>query len=166
MRVLATLLMSALVLLAAPALAQAAWTRFSYPEAGFSAEFPKEPRFSLAADDGGAMTDRRTYMVEAGDHALMVLSVKTATLTLEALKVITTQATAMDGRTLISQKTVTLQDATGLETLLRTKEGNLILHRIFYRDGRLLQFLVIFGPRTDPETIGRKFHSSVTLLPG
>lgn len=165
MRALATLLMSALMLLAAPALAQTAWTRFSYPEAGFSAEFPKEPRFSLAADDSGAMTDRRTYAVSGGDHALMVVSVKSAALNLEALRTITNQATAMDGRTLISQKTVTVQDATGLETLLRTKEGNLILHRVFYRDGRLLQFLAIVGPQTDPEIIGRKFHSSVTLLP-
>ncbi len=165
MRLFTALTMSALVLLAAPAMARETWTRFSYPEAGFSAELPEEPRLTLGPDEGVAMKDRRTFAVEKPGCVLMAVSAMSPVIGPDALKRAAEGAAGRAERTMISHKAITVRGETGYETVVRSKSGNLMLQQLVYSNGRLLQFMVGVGPGGDVEACGRRFLDSVILLP-
>lgn len=155
--------MTALFVLAVAPAARGAetWTRYNYPEAGFSAEFPGKPTFERGPDTDFT-TDRQTYVVEGETAGFVVKSARaTTTLVLADLKRVVLAASRMEGRTLVSQKTVTLEGETGLESVIRARDGSRILHIIYFHDGRLLQFMVAVGADDDLETLGRRFARSI-----
>jgi hypothetical protein len=142
------------------------WTIFSDPNGVFTVDVPQAPAPSTSEQpraSGGKVVVTQ-YMVDRGNSALLIVVSRFVDMNVDASKALdqAVSGTASEGRTLVSDDTITLSGHSGRSVALTDKDHDVLTDRIFYFDDCLYQVITTLTPAAadDEKTIAARFVES------
>jgi hypothetical protein len=161
------------VLPAWPASAQGIWPEFSFPEAGFAAQFPAKPRMEERAYPTGLVESgtvkERIYSYNSGGVIYMVAIADFSDVKPNENRAIDEAARVTTSKGMLTHDVSARIDwHYGREIRVEDGNGTSYTNAIFYIDGKVYQIQVVF-PKTNTDPVGDAgihfFQQAFRLLP-
>ncbi len=173
MRLRALLGAAALIAVGPAAEAQGLWPEYSFPEAGFAAQFPSRPKleersYASALVSGGAVRER-VYSTDSGGVIYLVSIADFSSTRPNENRAIDEAARAMIARGKLTHDVSARIDwHYGRELRVEDENGTSYTNAIFYIDNKIYQIEVIF-PENNSDPVGNSgihfFQQAFRLLP-
>lgn len=142
--------------------AQTGWTRYSYPDALFSANMPAAPVVSTAE---GAAAPTTTYVVEgANETVILATNFGVEFPDVPAVFNAAEASRKADGGTVLSRRDLTVQGASAMDIVFKTSTGTVIADRIIYRKGWLYQLMITPNADNSLPAWGQQFFDSFRFI--